>query len=119
MNETTIAILITVFLAFLIPVVIIGLSAILGPQKPNPDKLSTYEAGVVSAVGTARERFSVKFYLIAIMFILFDVEGVFLYPWAVNFRSLGLLGLMEMFVFIAILVAGFAYAWRKGALQWE
>lgn len=119
MNETTIAILITVFLAFVIPVVIIGLSAILGPQKPNPEKLSMYEAGIVTTVGTARERFSVKFYLIAILFILFDVEGVFLYPWAVNFRSLGWLGLVEMVVFLGILVAGFAYAWRKGALQWE
>lgn len=119
MNETTIAILITVFLAFLIPLVIIGLSAILGPNKPSPEKLSTYEAGIVTTVGTARERFSVKFYLIVMMFILFDVEGVFLYPWAVNFRNLGFLGLMEMFVFIGILVAGYAYAWRKGALQWE
>ena len=70
-------------------------------------------------VGTARDRFSIKFYIIAMLFILFDIEAVFLYPWAVEFRKLGMFGFVEMGVFIAILLVGYVYVWKKGALEWE
>ena len=81
-------------------------------------KLAPYECGC-EPVGSARERFSIKFYLIAMLFILFDIEAVFLYPWAVLFKRLGVFGLMEMGVFIAILFVGYVYVWKKGALEWE
>jgi len=90
----------------------------LGPKNPTEEKLSTYESGM-EPIGTARERFSVKFYLVAVLFIIFDVEVVFLYPWAVNFRMLGLYGYVVMFIFIATLLLGFLYVWRKGALEWN
>jgi NADH-quinone oxidoreductase subunit A len=89
-----------------------------GPKNPNDEKLSTYESGM-EPVGTARERFSVKFYMVAVLFIIFDVEVVFLYPWAVNFKMLGLYGFIVMFIFIATLLLGYLYVWRKGALEWD
>lgn len=94
------------------------LSSLIGPKKPSEIKLSPYECGV-EPVGNARERFSVKFYIIAMLFILFDIEAVFLYPWAVLFKRLGMFGLMEMGVFIVILFVGYIYVWKKGALEWE
>lgn len=90
----------------------------LGPRRPSDEKLSTYESGM-EPVRTARERFSVKFYLVAMLFIVFDIEVVFMYPWAVQFRSLGLFGLVEMMVFIAILLVGLVYVLKKGALRWH
>ncbi|MEB3329182.1 MAG: NADH-quinone oxidoreductase subunit A [Candidatus Sericytochromatia bacterium] len=119
MNQTSLALIVTVAIAVALPLIILGLSAVLGPQKSGANKLEPYESGVTSPVGTARERFSVKFYLVAILFIVFDVEAVFLFPWAVNFRELGLFGLVEMFVFIGVLFAGFVYVLRKGALKWD
>ena len=96
----------------------IGLSSIIVPRRHNRVKMSSYECGV-DPVGDARERFSVKFYLVAVLFILFDIEAVFLYPWAVSFRRLGLYGLIEMILFIAILLVGYAYLLRKRALEWD
>jgi NADH-quinone oxidoreductase subunit A len=93
-------------------------SSLIGPKKPSQVKLAPYECGC-DPVGTARERFSIKFYLIAMLFILFDIEAVFLYPWAVLFKRLGMFGLMEMGVFIVILFVGYVYVWKKGALEWE
>jgi NADH-quinone oxidoreductase subunit A len=93
-------------------------SSIIGPKKYSKVKMAPYECGC-EPVGSARERFSVKFYLIAMLFILFDIEAVFLYPWAVLYRKLGLFGLMEMGVFILILLVGYIYVWKKGALEWE
>jgi NADH-quinone oxidoreductase subunit A len=90
----------------------------LGPRHPTEEKLSTYESGM-EPVKSARERFSVKFYLVAMLFLLFDIEVVFMYPWAVKFRELGLLGFVEMAVFIAVLLVGLLYIWKKGALRWE
>ncbi|MBI4547185.1 MAG: NADH-quinone oxidoreductase subunit A [Ignavibacteriae bacterium] len=90
----------------------------LGPKNPTETKLSTYESGM-EPVKTARERFSVKFYLVAMLFIIFDIEVVFLYPWAVNLRQLGMFGFVEMLVFIVILMLGFLYIWKKGALEWD
>ncbi len=98
--------------------VLVNINRWIGPSKPGEDKMSTYESGM-EPVKTARERFSVKFYLVAMMFILFDIEIVFMYPWAVKFRELGVPGLVEMMVFIAILLVGFLYIWRKGALKWN
>lgn len=93
---------------------------LLGIRRPRPVKLEPYECGVPSPVAEgARGRFSVRFYLVAILFILFDVETVFLIPWAAEFETLGVGAFIEVLVFIAILVAGFAYIWKRGALEWE
>jgi NADH-quinone oxidoreductase subunit A len=89
-----------------------------GVKKPNPRKLSPYECGM-HPVGNGRERVSVKFYLVAMLFLLFDIEAVFLFPWAVVYRDLKLFGFFEMLVFIAAIMAGYIYAWKKGALEWE
>ena len=96
----------------------IGLSSIIVPRRRNSVKMSAYECGV-DPVGDARERFSVKFYLVAVLFILFDIEAVFLYPWAVAFRQLGLYGLIEMVLFILILLVGYVYLLKKRALEWD
>jgi len=90
----------------------------LGPSRVSPAKLDTFECGN-EATGTAWGRFSVKFYLTAILFIIFDVEVVFLYPWAVRFRELGWFGFNAMGIFLAVLAFGLVYEWRKGALEWE
>lgn len=90
----------------------------LGPWRPNPDKQDPYECGV-PLVGGTRERFSVRFYLVAIMFILFDIETVFLIPWAVLHKSLGVLGLIEIGIFFAVLGFGLAYLWLRGGLEWD
>jgi NADH-quinone oxidoreductase subunit A len=90
----------------------------LGPKRPSAIKSTTFEAGSESS-GTARQRFAVKFYVVALLFIVFDVEAVFLYPWAVNFQALGWFGYVEMLVFAATLVVGLIYIWKKGALDWE
>ena len=111
-------ILILAILATLFAGANIVLSLFLGPRQPNPEKLSPYECGIVP-VGTARERFSVKFYLVAMLFIIFDMEIVFLYPWAVVFRQLKLFGLIEMGVFLLILLVGYFYIWKKGGLEWD
>lgn len=99
-------------------VVMLKLNEFLGPRRPTEEKFTTYESGM-EPVRTARERFSVKFYMVAVLFILFDIEVVFLYPWAVSFRELGVQGFVTMFIFIVILLIGFYYIWRKGALEWD
>jgi NADH-quinone oxidoreductase subunit A len=88
----------------------------LGPRRPDPVKLDVYESGKLP-YGDARRRFPVQYYLVAMLFVLFDIEVIFLYPWAVLFRRLGLFGLLEMAVFIFILLIGYIYVWRKGALD--
>ncbi len=98
-------------------VVTLVLSHLFGRPRPTPDKLSSYECGM-PPIGTARERFPVKFYLVCMVFILLDVDAAFLYPWALVFKGLGLFGLVEMAVFMALLGGGFAYAWKAGALDW-
>ena len=96
----------------------IALSTLIVPRRHNPAKDAAYECGV-EPVGDARRRFNIKFYLVAVLFILFDIEAVFLYPWAVSFRQLGLYGLIEMILFIVILFVGYAYLIRKRALEWD
>ena len=93
-------------------------SALLRPNKPNPVKLSPYECGF-EAFEDARMKFDVRYYLVAILFILFDLEIAFLFPWAVVLPDIGLFGFWSMMVFLAVLVIGFVYEWKKGALEWE
>lgn len=93
-------------------------SYLLGPRVRNPVKELPYECGIVPT-GSARERFSVKFYLVAMVFILFDIEAVFLYPWAVVYRELRLFAFFEMLIFVALILSGFFYIWKKGALDWS
>ena len=93
------------------------LSRLIGRPRPDPAKTSVYECGV-PPIGTARERFPIKFYLVCMLFILFDVDAAFLYPWALIFRDLGLFGLLEMGVFLTLIGGGFVYAWKVGALDW-
>jgi NADH-quinone oxidoreductase subunit A len=93
------------------------LSSVLGPSKPSPEKSAPYECGM-PAVGDARERQSVKFYLVAMIFLLFDIEVAFLYPWAMALRDLGWGGFVQVLVFMMLLLAGYTYVWRKGALDW-
>src|SRR5262245_36683765 len=95
----------------------IGMSGLLGPHKPTPEKSAPYECGM-PPVGSARERQSVKFYLVAMIFLLFDIEIAFLYPWAMALRDLGWNGLAQVVLFVLLLLAGYVYVWRKGALDW-
>ena len=90
---------------------------IIRPNKPDPEKLAPYECGMPPLM-EAHERFSIRFYLLGILFLLFDVEAMFLFPWAVKYDALGLFGFIEMMLFIAILLVDYFYAWRKGALEW-
>jgi NADH-quinone oxidoreductase subunit A len=98
--------------------VIVVLSEFLGKKKHFPAKDIPYECGM-DPIGDARHRYTVRFYVIAMFFIVFDIEAIFLYPWAVIFKPLGLFGFVEMLVFITILVVGLVYVWGKGALEWE
>lgn len=94
------------------------LASVLGPKRPTAIKQEIFECGSES-VGPAHQRFAVKFYVVALLFIVFDVEAVFLYPWAVHFQKLGLFALLEMAAFLAILAVGWLYAWKKRALEWS
>src|ERR687889_1784187 len=98
-------------------VVSVVISRFLGPSNPTPEKLAAYECGM-PPVGDARERQSVKFYLVAMVFLLFDIEVAFLYPWAMAMRDLGWAGYIQIVLFTAVLAAGYLYIWRKGVLDW-
>ncbi|MCF6157014.1 MAG: NADH-quinone oxidoreductase subunit A [wastewater metagenome] len=111
-------ILILLILAFGFAITNIVLSVLLGTQKPTPEKLTPYECGI-DPVGSAHERFSVKFYLIAMLFVIFDIEVVFLYPWAVAFQSLKLFGFIEILIFVGIFLICYFYIWKRGGLEWE
>jgi len=97
---------------------LIGVSTFLGKRARSPLKDTPYESGM-APVGSAHERFSVKFYLVGMIFILFDIEAVFLYPWVVVYKQLGMFGFFEMLIFVALVLVGFFYVWRKGALDWS
>ncbi len=122
MPESYLELYFPVFLQVLIAAAVaagmIGGSYVLGKRVRNQVKDSPYECGI-SPTGTARERFSVKYYLVGMLFILFDIEAVFLYPWAVVYRELRLFAFCEMFVFIVLILCGFFYIWKKGALDWS
>jgi NADH-quinone oxidoreductase subunit A len=111
------SILIMVALGAGFALVSVLLSSVLGPSRPSPEKSAPYECGM-PAVGDARERQSVKFYLVAMIFLLFDIEVAFLYPWAMALRELGWNGFVQVVLFMALLLAGYVYVWRKGALDW-
>ena len=93
------------------------LSSLLGPSKPSPEKSAPYECGM-PAIGDSRERQSIKFYLVAMIFLLFDIEVAFLYPWAMALRQLGWNGFVQVVLFMLLMLAGYVYVWRKGALDW-
>lgn len=105
-------------LALLIPTIMV-LTAVLGPRSGGEAKNDPYESGIKQMVGMADQKFSVKFYLLAILFLIFDIEAVFMYPWAVSLRELGVIGFVEMTVFILLLLTGLIYILRKGVLNWR
>jgi NADH-quinone oxidoreductase subunit A len=111
----SITLMIVLGLVFAVPSVV--LSRLLGPRKPTPEKSAPYECGM-PPVGDARERMSVKFYLVAMIFLLFDIEVAFLYPWAMALRELGWPGFVQVVLFMLLLLSGYIYVWRKGALDW-
>ena len=122
MNETYLnqygPVLIHILAAAGLAALLVLLSTFVGQRRPSRAKLSPYECGV-PPVGDAREPFSVKFYLVAMVFILFDVEAIFLFPWALVYRELHLFGFVEMLLFILVVLAGYVYLWKKGALDWN
>jgi len=111
-------ILIVVIMATALGLIGVAVGHLVGPRRPTPRKGETYESGM-RPYGPGTRRVPVHFYLLAVLFILFDIEIVFLLPWAVTLRSLGTFGLVAMAVFLAVLLAGFVYAWKKGAMEWE
>ncbi len=110
-------ILILIVIAAVFAVIALAFPALFGPKRTTKTRLEPYESGMLP-YGDARRRFPVQYYVVAVLFILFDIEVIFLYPWAVMLRQLKLFGLIEMAVFLAILLVGFVYVWRKGALEW-
>jgi NADH-quinone oxidoreductase subunit A len=116
--QTYFPVLVQVLIAMALAAGLIGASTLLGKRARSPLKDTPYESGM-APVGSARERFSVKFYLVGMIFILFDIEAVFLYPWAVVYRQLKMFAFAEMFVFVALIMVGFFYVWKKGALDWS
>ncbi len=111
-------ILIFLLIAGVVAVVMVGGSRLAAPQRPYPEKLSAYECGF-EAFDDARRRFDVRFYLVAILFIIFDLEVAFLFPWAVTLGDIGVFGFLSMMGFLGVLTVGFIYEWNKGALEWE
>ncbi|HET7297717.1 MAG TPA: NADH-quinone oxidoreductase subunit A [Burkholderiales bacterium] len=111
-------ILLFILVGLAVGVVLPLLAKLLGPSRPDPEKLSPYECGF-EAFEDARMKFDVRYYLVAILFILFDLEIAFLFPWAAVINDIGLAGFISMMIFLAILTVGFIYEWMKGALEWE
>ncbi|MFQ5959662.1 MAG: NADH-quinone oxidoreductase subunit A [Alphaproteobacteria bacterium] len=111
-------ILIFFAIATAIAVAIVGASYVIAPQRPDAEKLSAYECGF-DAFSDARSRFDVRFYLVTLLFIIFDLEVAFLFPWAAALGDIGLFGFWSMMIFLVVLTIGFIYEWRKGALEWE
>ncbi len=118
MLENYLPILVFIVMGVLFGVVPLVAGFVLGPRRPDSDKLSPYECGF-EAFEDSRMKFDVRYYLVAILFIIFDLEIAFLFPWAVVLDEIGMFGFMAMVIFLAILVVGFIYEWKKGALEWE
>ncbi|MBW9265826.1 MAG: NADH-quinone oxidoreductase subunit A [Candidatus Thiodiazotropha sp. (ex. Lucinisca nassula)] len=118
MLENYLPILIFLSVAFVMGGVVIALGFLLGTRKPDDEKLSPYECGF-EAFENSRMKFDVRYYLVAILFIIFDLEIAFLFPWAVVLDQIGMVGFIAMMIFLVILVIGFIYEWKKGALEWE
>ena len=111
-------VLLFLFVGSLVGIGPMVIGKLLGPSRPDPEKLSAYECGF-EAFGDARMQVDIRYYLVAILFILFDLEIAFLFPWAVSLGTIGFIGFMSMMIFLGILVVGFVYEWGKGALDWE
>src|SRR5688500_9211418 len=118
MIEQYFPVLVFIIIGALVGILPLSLGVIFAPIRPTPQKNAPYECGF-EAFSNARMQFDVRYYLIAILFIIFDLEIAFVFPWALVFRELGVFGLVEMGVFLALLVIGFVYVWKKGALEWE
>ena len=118
MLENYLPILIFIGVGLVFGTVLIAAGSVLGPRRPDPAKLSPYECGF-EAFEDSRMKFDVRYYLVAILFIIFDLEIAFLFPWAVVLDQIGMFGFLAMMVFLGILVVGFIYEWKKGALEWE
>jgi NADH-quinone oxidoreductase subunit A len=118
MVSTYVPLLLLFLVGGLLTLVFFSLTPLLGKKNPNPEKMTPYECGSEST-GGRHVKLSVKFYLTAIIFVIFDVEAVFIYPWAIQFRSLGWVALLTMFSFLATLALALVYCWKKGALEWE
>ena len=112
------SIIIFLFIALALSVGFVFINFILAPNNPDPEKLSTYECGF-EAFSDSRIEFDIRFYLVAILFVIFDLEIAFLFPWAISLGNIGLLGFFSMMIFLSILTIGFIYEWKKGALEWE
>jgi NADH-quinone oxidoreductase subunit A len=112
-------VLVLAVLAFVFAALSLFVSSLLRPSRPTRAKLMPYESGIVPERLPRGERFSVKFYVVAMLFIIFDIETIFLFPWAVGFRRLGLFGLVEMAIFIGLVFVAYVYVWRSGGLDWE
>ena len=118
MLEQYLPILLFILFGLLVGAVLLTLGSLVSPNRPDPEKLSPYECGF-EAFEDARMKFDVRYYLVAILFILFDLEIAFLFPWAVVLPDIGFAGFVAMMVFLLILIVGFVYEWKKGALEWE
>jgi NADH-quinone oxidoreductase subunit A len=118
MFETYLPVFLMVGVASLVALAMFTLTSLLGPKKPSPEKNLPYESGS-NTMGASHLKLSVKFYLTAILFVVFDIEAVFLYPWGGMFRELGWFGFVEMLLFLTVLGVTLVYAWKKGALEWE
>jgi NADH-quinone oxidoreductase subunit A len=118
MLEQYFPILLFIIVGLGLGVIMLSVGSLLAPNRPDPEKLSPYECGF-EAFEDARMKFDVRYYLVAILFILFDLEIAFLFPWAVVLQDIGFEGFIAMMIFLVILIVGFAYEWKKGALEWE
>jgi NADH-quinone oxidoreductase subunit A len=118
MLEQYFPVLLFIVVALVLGVVLLGVGSIVSPNKPDAEKLSPYECGF-EAFEDARMKFDVRYYLVAILFILFDLEIAFLFPWAVVLPDIGMFGFVSMMIFLAVLTIGFIYEWKKGALEWD
>jgi len=116
--EQYVPILVFVLVAISFPIIALLLAKVVRAGSPDPVKADAYECGVKATTKALDTRFSIRYYLIAVLFVVFDVETVFLFPWAVMFEELALFGFIEMVVFLAILIVGYVYAWKRGALEW-
>src|SRR5450631_4484052 len=118
LTEVYFPVLVQALLAMALAAGLLSVSYLLGKKVRNPVKDMPYESGIVPT-GDARQRFSVKFYLVAMLFILFDIEAIFLYPWVVVYRELKMFAFVEMLIFVVLILSGFFYIWKKGALDWS
>jgi len=118
MDHPYFPLLVTFAIAAVVVLALLLIASKIGPKSTNPAKAQPFESGNPPR-GDARARFSVRFYLIAMLFLIFDLEVVFLYPWAIYFRQLGMFGLVQMGIFLGILTIGYVYVWKKGALDWD